>query len=103
MQGSSPVGMMLDFAYGRGTVDSKSLAGKPDQACATSSAETAAPVLTLAAAATAWWESRQSPGWTLEQHLADPAAGCDSTVQERALAQAVAQWVGQGRSQAHLS
>jgi hypothetical protein len=96
MQKTSPVGMMLDFAYGGGTAISRPSAGKPDQAGATGAASTAAPVLALAAASTAWWESRRPPGWTLEQHLADPSAGCDGTVQERALAQAVAYWVGQG-------
>ena len=97
MQKYSPVGMMLDFAYGRGAVDSKPSAGKPDQARATSSANTAAPVLALAAASKAWWESCRPPGWTLGQHLADPTAGCEATAQERALAQAVAHWVRQGR------
>jgi hypothetical protein len=92
MQKSSPVGMMLDFAYGRGTADSRPSADKPDQAEATGSANMA-----LAAASRAWWESRRPSGWTLEQHLAEPIAGCDSTAQERALAQAVAHWIGQDR------
>jgi hypothetical protein len=95
MQKSSPVGMMLDFAYGRGTADGRPSAGKPDQAGATGSANMAVPVVALAAASRAWWESRRPPGWTLEQHLADPTAGCDGTAQERALAEAVAHWVGQ--------
>gem|GEM_PF-5001015 len=50
-------------------------------------------MLALAAAAKAWWETGRPEGWSLEQHLADPAAGCNASAQERALAEAVAQWV----------
>jgi hypothetical protein len=53
-------------------------------------------MLALAAAARAWWEASQLGGWSLEQHLADPAAGCNASAQERALAATVAQWVKQG-------
>lgn len=95
MQKFSPVGMMLDYAYGRGAADSKTSAGKPNHSRA-SPANTAVPLLALAAASQAWWESRRPPGWTLEQHLADPSAGGTGTAQERALAEAVAHWVGQG-------
>lgn len=97
MQKTSPVGMMLDFAYGRGTVDSKPSSVRPDQSGATSAANTTAPIPALAAASKAWWESRRPRGWTLEQHLADPTAGCSGTAQERALAEAVAYWIRQGR------
>ncbi|WP_043458857.1 hypothetical protein [Azohydromonas australica] len=96
MQKFSPIGMMLDFAYGRGSADSKASGGKPNHSRATSPANTAVPLLALAAASQAWWESHRPSGWTLEQHLADPTAGCNSTAQERALAEAVAHWIGQG-------
>jgi hypothetical protein len=52
-------------------------------------------MLALAAAASAWWESRRPDGWTLEQHLAEPIAGCNGTAQEVVLAEAVEHWVGQ--------
>ena len=96
MQKITPVGMMLDFAYGRGTADSKPSSVRPNQSGATSAANTTTPILALAAASKAWWESRRPQGWTLEQHLADPTAGCVGAAQERALAEAVAHWVGQG-------
>jgi hypothetical protein len=50
-------------------------------------------MLALAAGSRAWWESRRLQGWTLEQHLADPTAGCDGTEEEQALAKAVAAWL----------
>lgn len=96
MQKRSPVGMMLDFAHGRGIADSTPCAGRPDQTQASSAVNTTTLVLALAVASKAWWESRRPPGWTLEQHLADPSAGCSGTAQERALAASVAQWVRKG-------
>jgi hypothetical protein len=94
----SPVAMMLDFAYGgRRPAHAKASPSNFDPARPTSADTAAAPPLALAAASRAWWESRRPPGWTLEQHLADPTAGCNGTAQERALAEAVAHWVGQGR------
>lgn len=53
-------------------------------------------MLALVAAAKVWWEAGRPEGWSLEQHLADPAAGCSGSVKERVLAEAVAQWVEQG-------
>jgi hypothetical protein len=96
MQKFSPVGMMLDFAYGRETANTKPSVTKLNQARATSSTNTTVPMQLLAAASQAWWESRRPQGWTLEQHLADPTAGCNSTEEERALAEAVARWTWQG-------
>ncbi|WP_157269535.1 hypothetical protein [Azohydromonas aeria] len=58
--------------------------------------EASPQMLALAAAARAWWEAGRPDGWSLEQHLADPAAGCSDSAQERALAVTVAQWVRPG-------
>jgi hypothetical protein len=85
--------MMLDFAYGRRSADSKASADRAQQATQTIPANTTTAMLALAAASRAWWESRRLQGWTLEQHLADPTAGCDGTEEEQALAKAVAAWL----------
>jgi hypothetical protein len=54
-----------------------------------------ASLLVLAAVSEAWWEGRPQ-GWTLEQHLADPIIGCNSTENVQALAKAVAAGLRQG-------
>jgi hypothetical protein len=98
MNRSSPVGMMLQFAFGPGSAGVKA----PDSPAADSdsggamASEMSPQMLALAAAARAWWEAGRPERWSLEQHLADPAAGCHASAQERALAAAVAQWVKQG-------
>jgi hypothetical protein len=89
--------MMLDFAYGRATASSTAHPGLAPQAAGLIPGNSMASMQALAAAAKAWWESRRPQGWTLEQHLAEPTAGCSGTAQERALAEAVAHWVEQGR------
>jgi hypothetical protein len=89
--------MMLDLAHGRGLADGKGSAGKVPRASTISAVDTQAPVLALAAASKAWWESRRPQGWTFEQHLADPTAGCNGTADDQALAQAVAGWLRQRR------
>jgi hypothetical protein len=58
--------------------------------------DTSSQMLALAIAARAWWESSRPEGWSLEQHLAQPAAGCSGTAQEQALAEAVARWIQYG-------
>lgn len=83
MNRSSPVGMMLQFAFGPGP--GGGMAG-----------ELTPQMRALAAAASAWWEDSRPAGWSLERHLAEPTAGCDGTVQEQALAEAVACWIRQG-------
>jgi hypothetical protein len=88
--------MMLDFAYGRATASSTARPGLAPQAAESSPGNDPATMLALAAASKAWWESGRPEGWTLEQHLAEPTAGCGGRAQERALAEAVARWVGQG-------
>jgi hypothetical protein len=88
--------MMLQFAFGPGLTSAKPSSGPAEQASGTVACE-ASPLqmLALAAAASAWWESRRPDGWTLEQHLAEPIAGCNGTAQEVVLAEAVEHWVGQ--------
>ena len=97
MNRSSPVGMMLQFAFGPGTASARLSSGSATPASNDVACDAPLQMLALAAAARAWWEARRPEGWSLDQHLADPAAGCNDSEQERALAQAVAHWVRQGR------
>jgi hypothetical protein len=94
MNNHSPVGMMLQFAFGSGPMGAK--ASNRMATRGSGAIDTPPQMLALVAAATAWWESGRPEGWSLEQHLADPAAGCNGSAQERALAEAVALWVKQG-------
>jgi hypothetical protein len=87
--------MMLDFAYGRRAAHATALHADSDTAPTTSTDSAAASLLALAAASKAWWESTRPNGWTLEQHLADPSAGCGNAPEERSLARAVAHWIRQ--------
>lgn len=96
MQRSSPVGMMLQFAFGPGPERPKSSSGPASHASDDTACESLPQMLALVAAAKAWWEAGRPEGWSLEEHLADPAAGCRDGARERALAEAVAQWVKQG-------
>lgn len=96
MQRPSPVGMMLQFAFGSGPARPKSSSGPAFQASDDTVCESLPQMLALVAAAKAWWEAGRPEGWSLEEHLANPAAGCRDCAQERALAEAVAQWVRQG-------
>jgi len=96
MNRSSPVGMMLQFAFGPGPGIARAADGPATPANGAVARETPPQLLALAAAARAWWEAGRPKGWSLEQHLADPTAGHDDTAQERALAEAVAHWVRQG-------
>lgn len=89
--------MMLDLAYGRGLADGKGSAAKVPRAGTIRAGDTQASILAVAAASKGWWESRRPQGWTLEQHLADPTAGCSGIVNDQALAQAVAGWLRQHR------
>ena len=95
MNRTSPVGMMLQFAFGPGPAGARSSNGVAAPESAAMACDTSAQRLAMAAAK-AWWESGRPEGWSLEQHLADPAAGCNGSAQERALAEAVAHWVKQG-------
>ncbi|WP_157267177.1 hypothetical protein [Azohydromonas aeria] len=97
MNRSSPVGMMLQYAFGPGPVSAKPPSGSEFQASNDTTCEVSPQMLALAAAARTWWEAGRPKGWSLEQHLADPAAGCNASARERALAEAVAQWVKQSR------
>jgi hypothetical protein len=92
--------MMLDFAYGRATASSTVRPDLALQAAESIPGNNTATMLALAAASKAWWESRRPQGWTLEQHLADPTVGCNSTKEERALAEAVAACFQQGAPRA---
>jgi hypothetical protein len=96
MKQSSPVGMMLQFAFGPGPTSTKSSSSRDTQAIGAMTCGTSSQKLALATAARQWWESSRSEGWSLEQHLATPVAGCSASAQERALAATVAQWVKQG-------
>ncbi len=96
MQRPSPVGMMLQFAFGSGPARPKSSGGPASQASDDAACESSPQMLALVTAAKAWWEASRPAGWSLEEHLADPTAGCRDGAQERALAEAVAQWVRQG-------
>lgn len=75
----SPVKMMLDAAFGRQQPGS---AGGTD----------AAVLQAVAEAAVAWWIGRRPAGWSLAQHLADPAVNCEGD-HERELAAAAARWI----------
>jgi hypothetical protein len=88
--------MMLQFAFGSETGSARPASGPVTHANGVGACETAAQMLALAAAARSWWEARRPEGWSLEQHLADPAAGCSASAQERALAATVAHWIRQG-------
>jgi hypothetical protein len=72
--------MMLDAAFGR------------QQQPNTSGGADLAALHAVAEAATAWWGRHRPCGWSLEQHLADPAVNCEGEY-ERQLAEAVARWV----------
>jgi hypothetical protein len=85
--------MMLQFAFGPGPAGAKSTGRAAAPAHDALAAEGQAQLLALATAAQAWWESGRPAGWSLEQHLADPAAGRDGSEAERALAEAVGQWL----------
>jgi hypothetical protein len=73
----SPVKMMLDAAFRK-----QHSASDTDIAALHDVAEAAA----------AWWKARRPSGWSLEQHLADPAVNCEGA-REHQLAQAVASWL----------
>jgi hypothetical protein len=88
--------MMLQFAFGPGTASARLSSGSATPASNDVACDASPQMLALAAAARARWEAGRPDGWSLEQHLADPAAGCNDSAQERALAAAVAQWVKQG-------
>ena len=96
MNRSSPVGMMLQFAFGPHSPSARPASGPSVHAGDACALEASPQMLALAAAARAWWEAGRPEGWSLEQHLAAPAAGCDGTAQEQALAEAVADWIRQG-------
>ncbi len=87
---------MLQFAFGPGVPRAGRSSGPSTLAGDDSALEASPQMLALAAAARAWWEAGRPDGWSLEQHLADPAAGCSDSAQERALAVTVAQWVRPG-------
>jgi hypothetical protein len=96
MNRSSPVGMMLQFAFGPGSPNA-GRSGTASTHAGNDGAMAASPqMLALAAAARTWWEAGRPEGWSLEQHLAAPTAGCSASVQEQALAEAVARLVRQG-------
>jgi hypothetical protein len=88
--------MMLQFAFGPAPARARSSTDAARHAGSDIACDTSAQMLALAAAATAWWEAGRPEGWSLERHLADPAAGCSGSAQERALAEAVAHWMKQG-------
>jgi hypothetical protein len=87
--------MMLQFAFGPGPAAAKPSSGMAVQAGGTMACDTSPEIRALAAAAKAWWEGGRPDGWTQEQHLADPMAGHDGSEAERALAEAVGQWMRQ--------
>jgi hypothetical protein len=87
--------MMLQFAFGPGPENARLSRGAAAHAGGDVECETTPQMLALTAAARVWWESGRPEGWSLEQHLADPTAGCNGSAQERALAEAVAHWVEQ--------
>ena len=94
---SSPVGMMLQFAFGPGSSAGRPSSGMAGHAGGHPGCDASPEMLALMAAAKAWWEQGRPSGWSLEQHLNEPTIGCNSTEKEQALAKAVATWVGQGR------
>jgi hypothetical protein len=96
MNRSSPVGMMLQFAFGPAPASARSSSGLATHASNDIAVEMSPQMLALAAAAKAWWDASRPKGWSLEQHLADPAAGCNGSVQDQALAEAVVHWLKQG-------
>lgn len=96
MNRSSPVGMMLQYAFGPGPARAGSSSGPASPAHSDIACDSSPQMLALAAAASAWWEAGRPEGWTLEQHLAAPTAGCSASVQEQALAEAVACLLRQG-------
>jgi hypothetical protein len=85
--------MMLQFAFGPGTASARLSRGSATPASNDVACDASPQMLALAAAARAWWEASQLGGWSLKEHLADPAAGCNGSAQERTLAEAVAYWV----------
>jgi hypothetical protein len=93
MNRKSPVGMMLQFAFGPAPANARSFRGPAAHAGSNVECEPSPQMLALATAARAWWERGRPGGWSLEEHLADPAAGCNGSAQERTLAEAVAYWV----------
>lgn len=95
MNRPSPVGMMLQFAFGPGPANAKASRGPAANAGGDEACDASPQLLALAAAAKAWWEAGRPEGWSLEQHLASPTAGCGGSEAERALAQTVAHWLGQ--------
>ncbi|WP_157269275.1 hypothetical protein [Azohydromonas aeria] len=90
MNRSSPVGMMLQYAFGRGPSRAGSSSGPASPANSDITCDLSPQMLALAAPARAWWEAGRPEGWSLEQHLAAPTAGCSACVLEQALAEAVA-------------
>lgn len=82
----------MQFAFGPGGI-ARPASGPATHATGAVACETAPQLLALAASAKAWWEASRPEGWSLEQHLADPAAGCNASALERALAEAVAHWL----------
>jgi hypothetical protein len=88
--------MMLQFAFGPGPTNARSSRGPAAHAGGNVECEPSPQMLALVAAARAWWESGRPEGWSLEEHLADPAVGCDGSQPQRALAEAIACWVKQG-------
>jgi hypothetical protein len=88
--------MMLQFAFGPDPANARSFRSPAAHAGGNVEGEPSPQMLALAAAARVWWERGRPQGWTMEEHLADPAAGCDGSEQQRALAEAVACWVKQG-------
>ena len=95
MNRSSPVGMMLQFAFGPGSTGAARSSVPANHAGDDSTLEASPQMLALAAAARTWWEAGRPEGWSLEQHLADPTAGRSALPQERALAEAVGMWLRQ--------
>jgi len=87
--------MMLQFAFGPGPASTRPASGPATHANGAVAGETAPQLQALAASARVWWEARRPEGWSLEQHLADPAAGCNASAHEQALAEAVANWLRQ--------
>ena len=96
MNRASPVGMMLQYAFGPGAASAVSSSRAAMHADGAMECEMAPQMLALAAAAQAWWEGGRPAGWSLQQHLAEPTAGCDGSEAQCALAAAVAQWIKHG-------
>ena len=96
MNRSSPVGMMLQFAFGPGPAGVQAPSAPAADSGGAMAGELSPQMLALAAAARSWWEGNRPEGWSLEQHLGAPTVGCDGTAQEQTLAEAVAGWIRQG-------